>query len=151
LIGPLRHVYGVSDKILAMTLSTVLMAARDSKPGWFEAGKDMIAVDTLVHNFLHLSGVLADFDAPHAYGPGCYASGGCADIIRSVSAKIDATAFSRRFPRNFPRWVQHSLYSFCSADGFNICNGNRIDDRKPCDLSFCQMFRICRKTPLKIQ
>ena len=64
MVGPLRHVYGVSDKILTMTLSTVLMAAPDSKPGWFEAGKGMIAVDTLVHNFLHCTGVLADFGAP---------------------------------------------------------------------------------------
>ncbi len=97
LIGPLRHVYGPSDKILTMTLSTLLMAATDSKPGWFEIGKGMIAVDTLVHNFLHRTGVLADFGAPHAYGLGCYASCGCADIIRSISAEIDATASTAAF------------------------------------------------------
>jgi hypothetical protein len=149
LIGPLRHVYGVSDKILTMTLSTLLMAVPDTKPGWFEVGKGMIAVDTLVHNFLHRTGVLADFGAPHAYGLGCYASGGCADIIRSVSAEIDATAFNRRFPRNFPRFVQHAIWRYCAGDGLNICNGNQIDDRKSCEMSFCQLFKICRKMPLK--
>jgi hypothetical protein len=151
LIGPLRHIYGVSDKILTMTLSTLLMAAPDTKPRWFEVGKGMIAVDTLVHNFLHRTGVLADFGAPHAYGLGCYASGGCAEIIRSISAQIDATAFNRRFPKNFPRFVQHAIWRYCAGDGLNICNGVQIDDRKSCEFGFCQMFKICRKTPLKAQ
>jgi hypothetical protein len=151
LIGPLRHVHGVSDKILTMTLSGLLMAAPDVKPAWFEVGKGMIAVDTLVHNFLHRTGVLADFGRPHKYGPGCYAEGGCADIIRLVSAEIDATAFNRSFPKNFPRFVQHAIWRYCAGDGLNICNGNQIDDRKPCESGFCQLFRICQKTPLKPQ
>jgi len=56
LIGPLRHVYGVSDKLLTMTLSSLLLAS--NKPTWFEAGASMIAIDTLVHNFLHRTGIL---------------------------------------------------------------------------------------------
>lgn len=32
LIGPLRNVYGVSDKILMMTLSTLLIGAREHRP-----------------------------------------------------------------------------------------------------------------------
>jgi hypothetical protein len=151
LVGPLRHVYGVSDKILTMTLSTLLMAVPETKPGWFEVGKGMVAVDTLVHSFMHRTGVLADFGAPHAYGLGCYAPGGCADIIRSISAEIDASAFNRRFPRIFPRFVQHAIWRYCAGDGLNICNGNQIDDRNPCEMSFCQLFKICRKTPLKLQ
>lgn len=151
LIEPLRHVHGLSDKILTMTLSTLLMAASNTRPKWFEAGKGMIAVDTLVHNFLHRTGVLTDVGMPHKYGPGCYAQGGCADIIRSVSAEIDATAFNRSFPKNFPRFVQHAAWRYCAGDGLSICNGNRIDDRKPCESGFCQLFRICRKTPLKAQ
>jgi hypothetical protein len=151
LIGPLRNIYGVSDKILTMTLSGLLLGASNDRPNWFETGKGMIAVDTLVHNFLHRTGVLANFGAPHAYGLGCYALGGCADIIRSVSAEIDATAFNRGFPKNFPRFVQHAIWRYCAGDGLNICNGNQIDDRKPCESGFCQLFRICRKTPLKPQ
>ncbi len=141
LIGPMRHVHGLSDKILTMTLSTLLTAAPNSRPDWFEVGKGMIAVDTLVHNFLHRTGVLADFEATHAYGPGCYASGGCADIIRRVSAAIDATDFNRSFPNNFPRFVQHAVWRYCAGDGLNICNGNQIDDRKSCESGFCQLFR----------
>jgi hypothetical protein len=70
LIGPLRHVYGVSDKILAMTLSEILIGASDGRPGWLNAGKDMIAVDTLVHNFLHR--ILDHCGSSHSYGAACY-------------------------------------------------------------------------------
>jgi hypothetical protein len=151
LIGPLRNVYGVSDKILTMTLSELLLGASNGRPDWFETGKGMIAIDTLVHNFLHRTGLLEDCGVPHAYGLGCYALGGCADIIRSVSAEIDATNFSRTFPKNFPRFVQHAIWRYCAADGLNICNGNQIDDRKSCESAFCQLFRICQKLPLKPQ
>ena len=48
LIEPLRNVYGISDKILTMTLSSLLLGASANRPHWFEAGKNMIAVDTLV-------------------------------------------------------------------------------------------------------
>jgi hypothetical protein len=75
LIGPLRNVYGVSDKILTMTLSALLLSAPD-RPRWFEAGASMIAIDTLVHNFLHRTGVLHQTGATHPYGVGCYSPGG---------------------------------------------------------------------------
>jgi hypothetical protein len=45
LIEPLRHIYGVSDKILTMTLSGMLLGASEGRPEWFEAGKNMIAID----------------------------------------------------------------------------------------------------------
>ena len=51
LVGPLRQIHGVSDKVLMMTLSSLLLAS--NKPIWSEVGASMIAVDTLVHNFLH--------------------------------------------------------------------------------------------------
>src|SRR5262249_5827541 len=51
LIGPLRGVFGVSDKVLTMALSNLLIGARDYRPVWFETGMVMIAIDTLVHNF----------------------------------------------------------------------------------------------------
>ena len=41
----------------------------------------MIAIDTLVHNFLVRTGILQRFDADHPYGAACYRPGGCADII----------------------------------------------------------------------
>lgn len=88
LIGPLRNVYGVSDKVLTMALSTLLMGVRD-RPVWFETGKSMIAIDTLVHNFLHRTGILHDCGTPHAYGAACYREGGCADIIRAISNQLE--------------------------------------------------------------
>jgi hypothetical protein len=99
-VGPLRHVHGVSDKVLTMTLSGLLLAS--PKPRWTEAGAHMIAIDTLVHNFLHRTGILHRLGAAHLYGLGCYQPNGCADIIRSVSATIDARQFNRSFPKVFP-------------------------------------------------
>jgi hypothetical protein len=55
---PLRNVYGISDKILTMTLSTLLIGARNIRPVWFETGKAMLAIDTLVHNWLIRTGIL---------------------------------------------------------------------------------------------
>jgi hypothetical protein len=148
LIGPLRHVYGVSDKLLTMTLSGLLLGAADGRPAWFDTGKAMIAIDTLVHNFLHRTGILEDNDARHGYGVGCYAKGGCANIIRAVALQIDARAFSAQYPAVFPRFVQHAIWRFCAADGLDICNGNRIDDRTACQCNQCYLFDRCSKNPL---
>jgi hypothetical protein len=53
LIGPLRNVYGVSDKVLTMALSGILIAGSKHYPAWLEVGAGMVAVDTLVYNYLH--------------------------------------------------------------------------------------------------
>jgi hypothetical protein len=58
LIGPLRNVYGISDKVLAIGLSGILIGAADVRPRWLQVGLQLIAVDTLVHNFLHRTGIL---------------------------------------------------------------------------------------------
>jgi hypothetical protein len=150
LIDPLRHVYGVSDKILTMTLSGLLLSASDGRPKWFEAGKDMIAIDTLVHNFLHRTGILTDGDAEHGYGVGCYAPGGCADIVRAIAAQIDARTFNADYPASFPRFVQHAIWRYCAADGLDVCNGNRIDDRKSCEYNYCYIRQKCSKNKLNL-
>ena len=62
-VGPLRNVYGVADKVLAIALSPLLMALGKRKPLWFEVGASLVAVDTLVHNFLHRTGILQRFCA----------------------------------------------------------------------------------------
>jgi hypothetical protein len=51
LVHPLRHVYGVSDKVLSMALSVLLVAAPRTMGHWAKVGYSMIAIDTLVHNF----------------------------------------------------------------------------------------------------
>jgi len=148
LIGPLRHVYGVSDKVLTMTLSCLLLAAPRGYETWRQVGATMIAIDTLVHNFLHRTGILARFGADHLYGAGCYRPGGCADIIALVAEQIDARAFNPAFPAFFPRFVQHAVWRYCAQLGLDVCNGNRIDDRRSCDNVYCQIRRLCDRVTL---
>ena len=76
LIEPLRNVYGISDKVLALGLSDILIGAADVRPKWLDVGVQLIAVDTLVHNFLHRTGIVNRCDAAHPYGPACYRPGG---------------------------------------------------------------------------
>ena len=149
LIEPMRNVYGVSDKVLAMALSAVLIGAAHVRPKWLEVGVQLIAVDTLVHNFLHRTGMLNQFNAAHPYGPGCYRPGGCADIIRLVAQRIDARQFNRAFPQVFPRFVQLAIWRYCSQQGFDICNGNRLDDRHRCQNQHCRLYRLCDRIRLK--
>jgi hypothetical protein len=82
------------------------------------------------------------------YGLGCYQPNGCADIIRSVSAKLDARQFNRSFPKVFPRFVQHAIWRYCARNYFDICNGNRIDDRQPCQNGYCRLYWRCDRKPL---
>src|SRR6185312_2413764 len=148
IIDPLRYVYGVSDKVLTMTLSCILLTAPPGYDVWREVGGSMIAVDTLVHNFLHRTGILARFGAEHCYGAACYRDRGCAEILGRVARQIDARAFNPAFPVVFPRFVQHAVWRFCAQNGLGVCNGNRIDDRKPCGNVYCQVQPICDRIAL---
>ena len=62
----------MSDKVLTMVLSGILIGGSTGRPKWLVVGVTLIAVDTLVHNFLHRTGILSRFNAAHPYGPGCY-------------------------------------------------------------------------------
>src|SRR5712691_4348686 len=103
-LAPLRQVYGVSDKVLSMALSDLLLAS--GRPRWAEVGGSMIVADSLVHNFLHRTGILRRLSADHPFGPQCYRPGRCTEIIRTASAGIDAKKFNAGFPETFPRFVQ---------------------------------------------
>jgi hypothetical protein len=148
LLDPLKEVYGVSDKVLTMALAQLFLGAPGNRRRWREVGGSMIVVDTLVHNFLHRTGILRRFRADHAYGLACYQPGGCAEIIETVAAHIDAREFDRRFPRTFPRFVQHAIWHYCSQQGLDICNGNQIDDRKRCDNKQCTIYSTCDRHTL---
>ena len=108
----------------------------------------MIAVDTLVHNFLHRTGILNRFEARHSYGPACYRPRGCAEIIEIIAGEIDASQFDHRFPKTFPRFVQYAIWRYCSQQGLDICNGNQIDDRKSCENSQCRLYPRCDRITL---
>ena len=148
LIGPLREVYGVSDKVLTMSLSCILLAAPKRLQLWHEVGASMIAIDTLVHNFLVRTGIVARFEADHSYGAACYQPGGCADIIEAVAQRIDARQFNPGFPQPFPRFVQHAIWRYCAQSGLDVCNGNRIDDRQSCANVYCQIHSNCDRIVL---
>jgi hypothetical protein len=148
LVDPLREVYGVSDKVLTMALSQVLLGAPRSRRRWREVGGSMIAVDTLVHNFLHRTGILQRFEAEHSYGSACYRPRGCAEAIEIVAREIDASQFDRRFPEMFPRFVQYAIWRYCSQQGLDVCNGNQIDDRKRCKNVECALYPNCDRITL---
>jgi hypothetical protein len=149
LIEPLREIYGVSDKVLAMALSALLLGAPRKMVLWTEVGSTMIAIDTLVHNFLHRTGILARFNAEHTYGAACYRPGGCADIIQAVAERIDTRQFNPTFPQTFPRFVQYAIWQYCAQDGFDVCNGNRIDDNKRCENRECRVRLMCDRLALR--
>jgi hypothetical protein len=149
-VGPLRNVYGVADKVLAIALSPLLMALAKRRPLWFEVGASLIAVDTLVHNFLHRTGILQRFYAEHPYGDRCYGPGGCAAILRLIATHIDAREFNPTFPPIFPRFVQHAIWRYCAEGGLSICNGNRIADGARCQNAYCQLFASCDRIALNV-
>lgn len=149
LVEPLRHVHGVSDKILNMTLSDLLLGGDKQRPGWLAAGGRMIAVDTLVHNWLHRTGILRDLGVAHPYGAACYGPRGCEAVLAAIARGIDARVFNRRYPALFPRFVQNALWRFCAQTGLDRCNGNRIDDRAPCRDDTCPLTEDCGHVALR--
>jgi hypothetical protein len=150
LVTAFSQIRGVSAKLANMVLADLLLSAGPNRPGWREAGLGMIAVDSLVHNFLHRTGTLAAFDRNHAYGEICHGQKGCAEIIREIAGAIDARAFNPRYPASFPRFVQHAIWSFCAEQGLGICNGRMIDDRLPCFRADCPIGGGCSRVPLKV-
>jgi hypothetical protein len=88
-----------------MTLADLLLSAPRTRPRWLAVGASMIAIDSIVHNFLHRTGILRRLRADHAYGPSCYRPGGCADVIELIAAQINCKQFNTSFPRSFPRFV----------------------------------------------
>ena len=149
LVDPLRNVFGVSDKVLSMTLADILLAAPVSKPLWREVGFSMLAIDTLVHNFLLRTGIMRELGTEHTYGAACYSANGCADIIRKISRRIDAKAIGANYPRYFVRLVQHAIWRWCAQAELNVCNGNNIDDRYRCMHKECTIYHRCGRVPLR--
>ena len=117
LVEPMRSVHGISHKVIVMALSALLIGAGGRRRQWMALGASFVVVDTLVHNFLHRTGILQRFAAEHPYGLGCYRPGNCADILQIVASRIDAARFNPRFPAVFPRYVQHAVWRYCANDG----------------------------------
>jgi hypothetical protein len=148
-VAPLRNVYGISDKVATMVCAMLLLGAGKSRPQWFEIGASFVVIDSLVHNFLHRTGILWRFDAAHSYGPNCYRPGGCSDLLRRIADQIDARAFNPAFPQTFPRFVQSAVWRYCAEGELDICNGNRINDNNRCDNVYCRLRSRCDRVMLR--
>jgi hypothetical protein len=146
-VGPLLNIHGVSHKVVHMALASLLLADGRRKR-WQLAGSAMVAIDTLVHNWLWRTGIMQRLGTPHSYGSVCYGAGGCEEIINLISRHIDARGFNVGFPAVFPRFVQKAIWVFCAASGSNQCNGNTIDDSERCKLSDCPLFEACDRIRL---
>ena len=146
LVADFKLIFGVGDKLANMTLSSFLLADQDNK-SYARVGQTMIAIDSLVHNFLQRTGLLKFYDCHHNYGPGC--SKHCVTVIDSLAKKIDARQFNKAHPPYFPRFIQFSLWRFCTINGENICNGVNINDAKPCKQENCPVYFLCDHAPLK--
>jgi hypothetical protein len=149
LLGPLRSVHGIGSKILSMAFADLPLGTDLNRERWLTTGASLIGIDTLVHNWMHRTGILKELGAEHAYGPACYRPGGCAEIVEQVATRIDARQFNPSFPASFPRHLQKAIWHFCSQAGQNICNGNQIDDRHPCASPSCCLSGDCRRIALR--
>jgi len=146
LIQSFSRVFGVGAKLANMTLADLLMVYKRN-PNWPLVGWSLVAVDSLVHNFLHRTGALRVYDCEHGYG-GKSCSDKCSQVIYSLAKEIDASEHNPKHPKCFPRFVQHSIWAFCSENGSNICNGNNIDDSGPCGMGEkCPVNEFCVKVP----
>src|SRR5215207_5244284 len=149
LLGPLGTVHGVGPKVLSLALSGLLLGADPKRERWVDTGAHLIVIDTLVHNWMHRTGILRRLGAEHAYGAGCYRPGGCASSIAQAAERIDARAFNPSFPQPFLRYVQIAIWRLCAQNGLGLCNGLRIDDRARCANTECPLFRRCDRVPLR--
>jgi hypothetical protein len=148
IIEPLAGLHGASYKVLNMALADLLLVGSSHKPLWAEVATGLIAVDTLVHNFLARTGILARAGADHAYGPQCYGPAGCASVLSMLSESIDARQFNPGFPKIFPRYIQHAIWGYCSGEGLSVCNGNSIDDQDSCQNRECRLYADCDRKRL---
>jgi len=150
LLDPLKAVHGTGPKVLSMALSELLLGADPKRERWVYTGAHLVVIDTLVHNWMHRTGILRRLGTEHAHGAGCYRSGGCANIIEQAAERVDARAFNPSFPQPFPRYVQIAIWRLCAQAGLGLCNGLRIDDRTRCANVGCSLFRSCDRVPLRL-
>jgi|ERR1051326_1740090 hypothetical protein len=149
LVREFLKIYGIARKIIYMTFADFLMASDPDRPRWRETGGSMIAIDTLVHNFLHRTGIHFRYGLGHAFSSTCYGPNGCERILDELARSIDARQFNSTFPAYFPRFIQHALWRFCAESKAGICNGRNIDDRNRCVQRECPVFSCCGRVALK--
>jgi hypothetical protein len=151
LLSQLSRIHGIGLKIIGISFSDVLMAAATDRQRWFEVGSSLVAVDSLIHNLFHRTGILARWNSDHAYGPSCYGKGGCALIVDRLARDIDARIYAPEFPCYFPRFIEHCLWAFSAEAHLDICNGNAIDDTCRCKQRECPIYMRCARVALRVR
>ena len=149
--APLLHALSqllFGDRLWSFRLLDALLMLGKQRKHWFEVGASCVVIDTLVHNFLHRTGILRRLGADHPYGMGCYRPGGCADLLQVIAQEIDVSVLNPKYPRLFPRFVQSAIWRYCAGNGLDICNGNRIDDRGRCNNVYCRLHGRCDRIAL---
>lgn len=147
LLALFTSITGVSRKLASMMLATILLAAGNSRQGWASVGSSMVAIDSLVHNHLHRTGILKAYGAEHRYGEHCAGNQGCERIVRDLAARLSCVTSDAQVVS--PRQLQHAIWRFCAGSELNICNGNRINDKKPCRHFDCPVGHGCARVALK--
>jgi hypothetical protein len=148
-LGLLSYVPNIGPKLWSMILADLLLGGDPTRERWVHVGAYMVAIDSLLHNFLYRTGILRRCDAEHAYGPACFQPHGCAEVVEALAQQIDAREFNPAFPSVFPRLIQHAIWQFCATGERNICNGVQIDDRKRCRQTTCPTFQACDRISLR--
>jgi hypothetical protein len=149
IIPPLRAVAGIGDKVARLVLAELLIGADPDRERWRACGRSIVVVDTLVHAFLHRTGILARHHACHGYGSACYGPWGCAALLERLARAIDVRAFDPSLPAYHPRYVQHAVWRYGAAEGLDVCNGHRIDDRQRCGNGDCALYELCDRVALR--
>jgi hypothetical protein len=145
-IGKVTTIANVGPKLAHMALSGLFLTRY---PGWDyrNVGLHMIAVDSLVHNFLHRTGILDGYQLDHAYGPRCYTEKGCLGVIEDLANRIDCRQFNPTLPAHFPRFIQYYIWAYCAKNGENICNGNKCKPGKPNPACVLHQQQLCPQLP----
>lgn len=145
MVEDLKRLPGVSDKVASMIASDVAIGLSAGSDALLRAGASVIVVDRLVHNLLIRTGAVRIAGRSHAFGLGCYAEGGCRDLIVLFARGIDARQFNRRWPTFAPRMLQHAIWRLCAGDEMNICNGNNTRADAACGIRSCPAFDACAR------
>ena len=66
LIKAFKPNFGIGPKLISMSLASLLIAGGRQRSRWVRVGRSMIVIDSLVHNFLHRSGILEAYGSAHA-------------------------------------------------------------------------------------
>jgi hypothetical protein len=129
-IETFSQVYNVGPKLIHMAFSD-LFFSKYQDWDYRRVGAKMVAIDTLVHNFLARTGTLDEYQKPHKYGPACHTQKGCVGVIEEIAQEIDCRKYNPNYPAYFPRLVQLYIWGYCASNGENICNGNKCKQGKP--------------------